>query len=199
MVCKKTFPCMLAACLLLSLFAVSAAAQTGNNDVRQTTVATSDDGAARLETDPIIISRADTPERLIRSASTRVPAVNQLLIAAIDTRLGSPYVYGSEGPYSFDCSGFVWSVFQSAGIRFERGSARTLWSRFTPATREEEQQFGTLVFFSGLSHIGIVADANGFYHSSRSQGVIYSPFSKYWLSRVDGYRRVPLPAMQVAE
>jgi len=122
-----------------------------------------------------------------------------LLLAAIDQRLGAPYSWGAEGPSAFDCSGFVWSIFQSAGINFERGSARTLWSRFEPAAAEDQYKFGTLVFFSGLAHVGVVADANGFYHASRHHGVIYSPFNEYWVKRIDGFRRVPLPALQITD
>lgn len=193
----KLFPCALAVCLCAMLATVTVSAQT---TTRQTTVATVSVGGPRLETDPVIISTANIPAESLSSSATsnaRLMQINQLLLSAIDNRLGSPYVYGSSGPYSFDCSGFVWSVFQSAGISFERGSARTLWARFAPATAQEERQFGTLVFFSGLSHIGIVADANGFYHSSRSHGVVYSPFNNYWLSRIDGFRRVPLPPVQL--
>ena len=188
----KLFLCALAVCLCAIISAATVTAQT---ITRQTSVVTTSVGGPRLETDPIIISTARMPSESLSSslASSSMP-LKPLLIAAIDNRMGSPYVYGSSGPYSFDCSGFVWSVFQSAGIRFDRGSARTLWTRFAPATAQEETQFGTLVFFSGLSHVGIVADENGFYHSSRSQGVIYSPFNKYWLSRVDGFRRVSLPS-----
>jgi peptidoglycan endopeptidase LytE len=116
------------------------------------------------------------------------------LIAAIDERLGARYRWGAEGPNRFDCSGFVWSIFNASGISFERGSARTLFSRFTPAAPDEQFKFGTLVFFSGLTHVGVVADEHGFYHASRRQGVIYSPFNEYWLKRIDGFRRVPLPA-----
>lgn len=199
----KLFPCALAVCLCALLSAATVTAQT---TTRQTSIVTTSVGGPRLETDPIIISTAKVPVESLSSSVASKPGatqLNQLLLAAIDTRLGSPYIYGSSGPYSFDCSGFVWSVFQSAGIRFDRGSARTLWARFAPATAQEETQFGTLVFFNGLTHVGIVADANGFYHSSRSYGVIYSPFNNYWLSRVDGFRRIPAsrqqPQQQVAE
>lgn len=179
---------------LVALSVVNVTAQT-DSLTRKTSIVTTKGAPPRLEMDPVIISVAKVPgEKLSPLAGSKVaPQLNQMLLAAIDMRIGSPYVYGSSGPYSFDCSGFVWSVFQSAGIRFDRSSARSLWSRFAPATKDEERQFGTLVFFSGLTHIGIVADANGFYHASRSHGVIYSPFNKYWLSRVDGFRRVPLP------
>ena len=111
--------------------------------------------------------------------------------------MGARYIWGGTGPSGFDCSGFVWSTFKSAGIDFERASARTLWSRFVAPTNEEKFKFGTLVFFSNLTHIGIVADENGFYHASRRHGVVYSPFNEYWISRIDGFRRVPMRALPV--
>jgi hypothetical protein len=65
-----------------------------------------------------------------------------------------------------------------------------------PAPAEGQQfKFGTLVFFSNLSHVGIVVDDKGFYHSARHGGVMYSPFNDYWLSRIDGFRRVPVESM----
>lgn len=115
------------------------------------------------------------------------------LMAAIDERLGAPYRWGATGPDRFDCSGFVWSIFKATGISFERVSARHLFARFAPAPEEEEFKFGTLVFFGGLTHVGVVADEHGFYHASRRHGVIYSEFSEYWSKRIDGFRRVPLP------
>ena len=121
-----------------------------------------------------------------------------LLLAAIDQRLGSRYRWGATGPDRFDCSGFVWSIFQATGINFERASARNLFARFQPAPVEEQFKFGTLVFFSGLKHVGVVADEHGFYHASRRQGVIYSEFNEYWLKRIDGFRRVPL-SVQVTD
>jgi peptidoglycan endopeptidase LytE len=114
------------------------------------------------------------------------------LMAAIDQRLGTPYRWGATGPNRYDCSGFVWSIFQATGINFERASARNLFVRFEPAPVEEQFKFGTLVFFSGLRHVGVVADERGFYHASRRHGVIYSEFNEYWLKRIDGFRRVAL-------
>jgi cell wall-associated NlpC family hydrolase len=199
MIFNRLFPCVLGLCLCAM---ITAATVTAQSPVRQTSIVTSTEGGPRLETDPIIISTVSAPAEgslFAASAKPAMPLLSQLLMSAIDARLGSPYIYGSTGPRGFDCSGFVWSVYNSAGVRFDRGSARYLWSRFTPAKDDEKTQFGTLVFFSGLTHVGIVADANGFYHSSRSHGVVYSPFNKYWLSRVDGYRRIPLPAQLQAK
>jgi Cell wall-associated hydrolases (invasion-associated proteins) len=116
----------------------------------------------------------------------------QQMLNSIQSKLGIRYVYGTEGPYSYDCSGFVWSVFQSAGINFERTSARSLWQMSEPVSEEEKYKFGTLVFFNRLGHVGIVADENGFYHASSSKGITYSPFAGYWSKRIVGFRRLNL-------
>ncbi|HEX7774580.1 MAG TPA: C40 family peptidase [Pyrinomonadaceae bacterium] len=134
----------------------------------------------------------------IGSSSSGFIKFEPLLMAAIDERLGSRYRWGATGPTRFDCSGFVWSIFQASGINFERASARNLFARFQPAPVEEQFKFGTLVFFSGLTHVGVVADEHGFYHASRRHGVVYQEFNEYWLKHIDGFRRVPLP-MQVTD
>ena len=135
---------------------------------------------------PIDLAPSTTP------SSSGFVKFESSLMAAIDQRLGTPYRWGATGPSRYDCSGFVWSIFQATGINFERASARNLFVRFEPAPVEEQFKFGTLVFFSGLKHVGVVADEHGFYHASRRHGVIYSEFNEYWLKRIDGFRRVPL-------
>ena len=201
MTLRTWFPCAIAACLTLSMLSASAVAQTGDTHQRQL-ARTNTALTPEINDEPVVLSVA-SPED-IKAASLGTPTIGaakfqQLMLAAIDQRLGARYRWGGTGPSGFDCSGFVWSTFQSIGINFERGSARTLWSRFAVATLEEETKFGTLVFFSNLRHIGIVADENGFYHASRHHGVVYSPFNEYWLSRIDGFRRVPLAETTAAD
>ncbi len=118
-------------------------------------------------------------------------SLNNLLLASINSKLGIPYRYGSMGPNRYDCSGFVWSVFKDAGVLFERSSAKTFWNEFEPVEGDARYQFGTLVFFNHLGHVGIVADENGFYQASSSKGITYSPFKGYWEKRIVGYRRIP--------
>ena len=191
---KKLFPYALAACFALVL-PFSAAAQNGGSHVRL--VAKIYEAPRPVKSDePVIISLA-SPEEIKASLPATVTGggslqFRNLMTAAIDQRLGSPYSWGATGPNAFDCSGFVWSIFKSAGIDFERGSARTLWSRFEAPAAGEQYQFGTLVFFSNLAHVGVVVDEKGFYHASRHHGVVYSPFNEYWTSRIDGFRKVPM-------
>ncbi len=116
-----------------------------------------------------------------------------LLEAVILTKIGSPYRFFGTDNRGYDCSGFVWRVFQEAGISIDRMPARSLWQLLPEASPREWSQLGTLVFFNGLSHVGIVRDAFSFYHASRSQGVILSFFAGYWEKRITGYRSSPRP------
>jgi len=201
---KKLFPYAIGACLALSMMSIATLAQTVETRQRLVTQNIEPSAQPFLEDEPIIISlasaeetKADLPVHANYAAAKVVAnfKYEHMIYAAIDQRLGARYLWGAVGPSAYDCSGFVWSTFKSAGVDFERGSARTLWARLAPATHDEEFKFGTLVFFRGWKHIGIVADEHGFYHASRSHGVVYSPFNDYWLSRIDGFRRVPLPTL----
>jgi cell wall-associated NlpC family hydrolase len=202
---RKLFPRLLSASFALfvtSCVTTSVAAQSSEADSRQTRTTLETNGSTRLETDLSVPPLSE--ERRPRGVgsvplSPAIPLVtgrfDRLLLTAIESHLGSPYHYTGTGPDSFDCSGFVWRTFQEAGFDFSRGPARSYWATFAPPTKEEQFKFGTLVFFSGLAHVGIVADEKGFYHASRHHGVIYSPFNDYWLSRIDGFRRVPLESI----
>jgi NlpC/P60 family len=209
MVLNKLIPRLLALSLVIGIWAVSAFAQTPEARPRVIGNSTEFNDISCSPEELVIVSPASAEGPRVPKATVNLPLAESkgpeslryqpLLLAAIDQRLGSRYRWGATGPNRFDCSGFVWSIFQSVGISFERASARTLWTRFAPPAPEEQYKFGTLVFFSGLAHVGVVADANGFYHASRRHGVIYSPFNEYWVKRIDGFRRVPLPALQITD
>jgi cell wall-associated NlpC family hydrolase len=193
----RLFPYAVVACFTLSM-SVAAVAQTSESRARriiQLPPRVESNDPALLEDEPVVIAMA-APEdikapKILSTGSSSTFSFQRLISAAIDERLGARYRWGATGPSAYDCSGFVWSIFHSAGIDFERASARSLWAQFAPPAENEKYKFGTLVFFRNLAHVGIVADERGFYHASRHHGVIYSPFNEYWLSRLDGFRKVP--------
>jgi hypothetical protein len=189
----------------VALFSLTALGQTGEYRPRKVVTAMDLQGPSRLENEPDLLPIVQAPVKpspvgkvISEFASPSMARFNSMLLGAIDDRIGAPYVYGATGPFAFDCSGFVWSAFRAAGIPFERSSARSMWAGFAPAREDEKFKFGTLVFFNHLNHVGIVADDKGFYHASRSHGVTYSPFSDYWMGRIDGFRRIPLEATVAA-
>ena len=206
MVLRKPFASVLVACLALAVWTTSAVSQTRTrvvtpvgSDANEISCSPDDFALAAVpETKPVWEAKSKPVIDLsLATGSTGIDFLRYqpALLAAIDERLGARYRWGAEGPDRFDCSGFVWSIFNASGINFERGSARTLFARFTAPAPEEQFKFGTLVFFNGLAHVGVVADEHGFYHASRRHGVIYSPFNEYWTKRIDGFRRVPLPTV----
>lgn len=131
-------------------------------------------------------------------APASVDSFEGSLHQAILHRIGIPYRSGGIDDSGYDCSGFVWRVFQAAGVNFKRGSARTYWETLPKATAEEQTQFGTLVFFDNSSHVGVVRDAYSFYHASSSQGVTRSNYSDYWGEHVRGFRRIPVSESLIA-
>ena len=204
---KILFPRLLVASATL-FFSSAAIAQSSEADPRPTRTAINGSSGIRLETEPTAPSAAE--ERRPRTVTSPgvdrpaalVPTINvtnrfdQSLLTAIQSHLGATYRFNRTGPEEFDCSGLVWRAYQDIGINFQRGPARSYWATFEEPAKDQQFKFGTLVFFSNLSHVGIVVDEKGFYHSARHGGVMYSPFNEYWLSRIDGFRRVPAQSLQ---
>lgn len=108
--------------------------------------------------------------------------------AAIEQHLGKPYVTGSTGLKSFDCSGFVWRSLVDSGIYLKRTSARKLYFSLQPAPETANSSFGTIIFFDNLRHCGIVNDANSFFHADSKRGTTISPLQPYWKNKVCGFR-----------
>lgn len=151
----------------------------------------------QTESNPLIKKTGSSSMTTARKASASYynATFMAMMLNSIKDKLGARYVYGSQGPNTYDCSGFVWKVFEEAGLPFTRSSAAEYWRTFEPVQGDDRYQFGTLVFFNRLGHVGIVVDKNGFYHASTSKGVTYSKFEGYWEKRIVGFRRVPFSAL----
>jgi peptidoglycan endopeptidase LytE len=171
------------------------AAQTSNPDDRQRYALSN--STPKPKDDNVKIQPKEVELGAPVNESSPQPAFQPRLLAAIESHLGASYHFNTTGPNTFDCSGLVWRAFNEIGVNFQRGPARSYWAAMEAPPPDERFKFGNLVFFSGLTHVGIVADDKGFYHSSRRHGVIYSTFSDYWRSRIDGFRRVPLEGVPV--
>ena len=101
------------------------------------------------------------------------------IVACAEKFLGTPYVYGGNGPTSFDCSGFVKYVFGQCGYSINR-TASTQLSNGTSVSKDQLQP-GDIVFFKNAgdshaaSHVGIYVGGETFIHaSSDTREVEYS-------------------------
>jgi cell wall-associated NlpC family hydrolase len=90
--------------------------------------------------------------------------------------LGVPYVYGGTSGKGFDCSGFVYYVYDEFGIKVPRTSAQ--FADFGEEVPIEKVKKGDILIFLSptrnvIGHIGIVTKANGmeseFIHASSSK------------------------------
>lgn len=196
----KLLPCLFSFVALLMTVSLNAEAQVSTGVFNRPA---NEDAAAQLpqtgfENFTTLVFPAFRPTfnpSLLTPPLIFMDGASSALFQAISKRLGVRYRFFGTDDNGYDCSGFVWRVFQDAGASFDRVAARVLWKELPEAVGEETNQFGTLVFFNGLKHVGIVRDAFSFYHASRSQGVVLSTFAGYWGSRITGYRRAPALAV----
>ena len=106
-----------------------------------------------------------------KPSSTSSSKVDAVLNFA-NKQLGKPYVYGAEGPNSFDCSGFTYYVYRNAaGITLPRTSAAQ--SQYGTTVSRSNLKAGDLVFFdtSGanngvVTHVGIYVGNGQMIHAS---------------------------------
>ena len=106
-----------------------------------------------------LVSSGQAGTGSVTSAAAPSTAINTMLSAAM-SRKGMPYVWGAEGPTSFDCSGLVQWSFAQAGIVMPRVAADQALSG--PAVPVSQLQPGDLLFYhtdptapNYISHVAI--------------------------------------------
>ncbi|HEU0194565.1 MAG TPA: C40 family peptidase [Bryobacteraceae bacterium] len=92
----------------------------------------------------------------------RVTIGDHVARLALDYR-GRPYVYGGSGPDGFDCSGFTRYVYARVGIALPH-SSYAQWGSGRHVSRTQLRP-GDLVFFAGLSHVGLYLGHGRFIHA----------------------------------
>ena len=112
--------------------------------------------------------------------------------STIEKYLGRRYVWESDGLKSFDCSGFIWQVMYENGILLKRTTARKFYMMLPPVPKEEQGNFGTIVFFDNLKHVGIVDTPETFYHAQVTRGTNRSQMNSFWRRKIYGFRRLPV-------
>ncbi|WP_328814383.1 C40 family peptidase [Nonomuraea cypriaca] len=82
-----------------------------------------------------------------------------------------PYVWGAEGPSSYDCSGLVMAAFQRVGISLPHYTGDQ-WTAGRHISRTEMRP-GDLVFFYGdLHHVGIYLGGGMMVHAPQTGDVV---------------------------
>jgi cell wall-associated NlpC family hydrolase len=94
-----------------------------------------------------------------------------------------PYIWGSEGPNAFDCSGLVYAAYKSAGLGWPNWDRlnSALYSGYTKHVPLTELQPGDLLFYSykgnisTIHHMSIYAGGGMMWEAnSKNKGLLYS-------------------------
>lgn len=133
--------------------------------------------AIRAAAPKLLAYRGNSSGNIIPSRGNASYSSNNI-VAYASNFLGTPYVWGSNGPSSFDCSGFVRYVFIHFGISFDQGGVRrTTYDMVnvgTPVSRDQLQAGDVLYFGSNsdIHHIAIYVGNGCYIHAPQTGDVV---------------------------
>ena len=128
--------------------------------------------------------------------------VADAIIKEAGRHLGKPYLYGGNGPESFDCTGFTCYVYNKFGYKLSRTSADQAHDGREVKGGIEKYQKGDIIVFGSRAnkkspgHVGIFIAADSlnksftFIHAANSGVTISHIDEPYYAQRFIGVRRI---------
>lgn len=136
-------------------------------------------------------SAADDPGATDTSLSASGQAKVEKIIEYAKSKLGCKYVYGAEGPTTFDCSGFTQTAFAQVGVKLSRSAYSVGYGAAGTEIAYAGLVRGDIVCFNTISdsdlsdHVGIYLGSGKFIHASSGKGqVVISDMSSGYYNRV---------------
>jgi cell wall-associated NlpC family hydrolase len=110
----------------------------------------------------VVASASDTAGNLGGGPATDSGPLATAAVSYALAQLGTPYLWGGEGPGGFDCSGLVQAAYASAGIQLPR-TAQAQYDAGPLLPAGQQLEAGDLVFYGAdanhISHVGILISA----------------------------------------
>jgi len=115
--------------------------------------------------------------------TTEAQRLNAVAFAKKQVLARKPYIWGTQGPNSFDCSGLVFAAYKSAGLDWPNWDRlnSALYAGYTKHVGLTELQPGDLLFYSykgtisTIHHITIYAGGGMMWEAnSKGKGLLYS-------------------------
>jgi cell wall-associated NlpC family hydrolase len=104
-------------------------------------------------------------------------------VAAAESQLGVPYVYGGASPAGFDCSGLTMWAWAHGGKSLPRSAAAQFGAgQHVPLSA---LQPGDLVFYNGLGHVGMYVGGGMIVHAPHTGEVVRMDNVYFW-GPIDG-------------
>ncbi|MGW7577923.1 NlpC/P60 family protein [Streptomyces sp. NPDC054765] len=103
---------------------------------------------------------------VLKDISNKASALGKKAIAYATAQIGKDYVWGAEGPDTFDCSGLTLRAWQAGGRTIPRTSQEQ-W-RLLPRVALKDMRPGDLIiYFSDASHVGMYLGQGAIVHAPR--------------------------------
>ncbi|TGN73974.1 glycoside hydrolase [Streptomyces bauhiniae] len=109
----------------------------------------------------VLKKEADAAESTATATSAGARAV-----AFATAQLGKPYVWGAEGPDSFDCSGLTSQAWADAGTPIPRTSQEQ-WKQLPHVDVTEMRPGDLVIYFADATHVGMYVGDGKIIHAPR--------------------------------
>ena len=151
---------------------------------------------------PYKVSKVYVPKVLTKNTKGYKNTTSAKLINTAKTKLGCPYIYGSNGPNAFDCSGYVYYITKKADVstkKISRTSSSAMWNDLKEhsigTTKLSKAQPGDIVFlsatpYSGISHVAFYYGDDKYIHATSPGCGVEVTCTKYY-GHVQGIVRLP--------
>lgn len=194
----------ISAIALISLFGLSAGAvnpgfQKAHEQAHKEQLANHKSRIDKSVLNEIVEHEIKAREEAADDRSPEKTALINNILKEAEKHIGKKYVHGTQGPNTFDCSGFSHYVYKQFGYSISPGS-RIQYTQGVKVDRKDARK-GDLIFFTSRSsgnnvgHVGIICDVNKengsikFIHAS-VKGVRISEVEGYYERRYVGIKRI---------
>ncbi|MGW2416559.1 NlpC/P60 family protein [Streptomyces tubercidicus] len=103
---------------------------------------------------------------VLKDISNKASAAGKKAISFATAQLGKDYVWGAEGPDTFDCSGLTLRAWQAGGHTIPRTSQEQ-WRQLPRIALRDMRPGDLIIYFSDASHVGMYLGDGAMVHAPR--------------------------------
>ncbi|MFV0406784.1 MAG: NlpC/P60 family protein [Propioniciclava sp.] len=153
---------------------------------------------AAVEDEGVVATDATAAKAVVKKAATTAPAP---VSGATDSRAAkavqyviskvgkSQYVWGAEGPSSFDCSGLMLAAYKTAGVSLPH-SSRAQFGAGKAVSRSDLRPGDLVFWYSPISHVGMYIGDGKIVHARNTRVDIVMQTLKSYPAPYTGARRI---------
>ncbi|MDX3763964.1 NlpC/P60 family protein [Streptomyces sp. AK02-04a] len=103
---------------------------------------------------------------IVKGISGKASALGKMAVEFATAQLGRPYVWGAEGPDSFDCSGLTSQAWAAAGHPIPRTSQEQ-WKQLKHVDVKDMRPGDLIIYFDDATHVAMYVGHGAIIHAPR--------------------------------